>query len=169
MPSLTAHTIREGDYGPNDIFPMWVVPTASVVYRKELIGDSQIKHGEWFVYGDIVLFEKCAHVGKMYGFAKSMSVYRMNAGSLLQNPKYQKDRVHKMPNHFRALKLNFPLINRTVLRQLMADSYYARMRNESNVLMKICDFSRFVFSCPRYSFQKLCGKLKKRKAGYGRE
>ena len=28
------HTIREGDYGPNDIFPMWVVPTASALYSR---------------------------------------------------------------------------------------------------------------------------------------
>lgn len=163
------HTIREGDYGPNDIFPMWVVPTASVVYRKNLVDAFMIKHTDWFVYGDIVLFEKCAHVGRIYGFETVMSVYRMNAGSLLQNPKYQKDRLHKMPNHFRALELNFPLMDRTMLHQLLADSYYARMRNESNILKKVCDFYCFVFSCPRYSFQKLCGKLKKRKSRHGRE
>ena len=71
---------------------MWVVPTASVVYRRELIDGYHIKHGDWLVYGDIVLFEKCAHVGKIYGFEKTMSVYRMNGGSMLQNPKYMKDR-----------------------------------------------------------------------------
>jgi glycosyltransferase involved in cell wall biosynthesis len=161
--------IKEGDYGPNDIFPMWVVPTASVVYRRELIDGYHIKHGDWLVYGDIVLFEKCAHVGKIYGFEKTMSVYRMNEGSMLQNPKYMKDRLLRMPNHFRALKMNFPLIDRTVLRQLIADTYYARMRNESNALMKVWDFFRFVFFCPRYSFRKLCCKLKKRKTGHGSE
>lgn len=153
--------VKEGDYGPNDIFPMWVVPTASVVYRREKVDSYKLIHTDWFVFGDIVIFEKCAHVGKLWGFEEKMSVYRMNENSLLQNVKYRDGRIQKMPFHFKALKMNFPLIDKEVLSQLIADSYYAKMRNDRHVLAKGMDFFRFVFANPRYSTKKMLGKLLK--------
>jgi glycosyltransferase involved in cell wall biosynthesis len=156
------HTIREGDYGPNDIFPLWVVPTASVVYRNEMVRNYPIKHADWFVYGDIVLFEKCAHVCKVFGMNKEMSVYRMNANSLLQNPNYSQSRIMRMPYHFKAIKINFPKLDKKLLNKLIADSYYAKIRNEKSLLMKIIDFINFIFVSPCYSINKLYKKLEKR-------
>jgi len=153
--------VKEGDYGPNDIFPRWVVPTASVVFSREKFDSYNLIHTEWFVFGDIVIFERCAHVGKLWGFEERMSVYRMNGNSVLQDKKYQDPRLQAMPFHFKALKMNFPLINKKVLNQLIADSYYAKMRNDSHVLEKGIDFFRFVFASPSYSTQKLLGKFLK--------
>ena len=154
--------VKEGDYGPNDIFPMWVVPTASVVYRREKVDSYKLIHTDWFVFGDIVIFEKCAHVGKLWGFEEKMSVYRMNENSLLQHVKYRDGRIQAMPLHFKALKMNFPLIDKEVLSQLIADSYYAKMRNDSHALVKGIDFFRFVFISPSYSVKRLLRKLEKK-------
>lgn len=156
------HEIRNRDYGPNDIFPQWVVPTASVVYRKDSINGYSIKHNDWFVYGDIVLFEKCAHVGKMWGMNQEMSVYRMNSGSLLQNPKYQQNLIKRMPLHYKALKMNFPKLDRKTLNQLIADSYYAKMRNGDSVLIKLEDFFSFIMASPGYSIKKIYKKATKK-------
>ena len=158
------HRIKEGDYGPNDIFPLWMVPTASVVYRNDMVRNYPIKHADWFVYGDIVLFEKCAHVGKVLGMNKEMSVYRMNANSLIQNSKYSESRIMRMPLHFKAMKMNFPKLNKTVLNQLIADSYYAKMRNDSSFLVKVVDFLYFIDSSPGYSIKKLYNKLLNKKS-----
>lgn len=152
-------SVCDRDYSANDIFSSWIVPTASVVYRRELVDSFQVKHYSWFVYGDIVLFEKCAHVGKVRGFSSIMSVYRMNANSLVQNPKFVKQRLQKMPLHFRALKQNFHKIEMKGLRRKISDSYYAKMRDDDSVIMRLVDFVYFVAYSPLYAISKVVSKL----------
>lgn len=152
-------SVCDRDYNANDIFSSWIVPTASVVYRRELVDSYQVKHSSWFVYGDIVIFEKCAHVGKVHGFSSIMSVYRMNASSLIQNPQFVKQRLQKMPFHFRALKQNFNKIEKKGLRRKISDSYYAKMRDDDSVIMKMVDFIYFVGYSPLYAFSKVLSKM----------
>lgn len=151
--------VYERDYTANDVFVSWIIPTASVVYRRESVDSFQVKHGSWFVYGDIVLFEKCAHVGKVRGFSKTMSVYRMNANSMVQNSKYIDDKLQKMPFHFRALKLNFDHIDKKTVREKITDSYYAKMRNDKRFVDRIADFCCFVGYSPFHAISKILMKI----------
>lgn len=152
-------SVCDRDYSANDIFSAWIVPTASVVYRREIVDSFQMKHYSWFVYGDIVLFEKCAHVGKVRGFSKTMSVYRMNANSMVQNSKYIDDKLQKMPFHFRALKLNFDHIDKKTVREKITDSYYAKMRNDKRFVDRIVDFCCFVGYSPFHAISKILMKI----------
>ena len=152
-------SVCDRDYSANDIFSAWIVPTASVVYRREIVDSFQMKHYSWFVYGDIVLFEKCAHVGKVRGFSKTMSVYRMNANSMVQNSKYIDDKLQKMPFHFRALKLNFDHIDKKTVREKITDSYYAKMRNDKRFVDRIADFCCFVGYSPFHAISKILMKI----------
>lgn len=153
--------VYERDYTANDIFVSWIIPTASVVYRRELVDSFQVKNNSWFVYGDIVLFEKCAHVGKVRGFSNTMSVYRMNANSLVQNSRCNDDKLRRMPLHFRALKLNFDQIDKKALREMITDAYYAKMRNDNRLVDKIADFCCFVGYSPFHALSKIMMKINK--------
>lgn len=58
---ITCESVAEREYFANDFFPGWVVPTASVVYRRDAVAACPpLVHKEWQLFGDIVLFLQCA-------------------------------------------------------------------------------------------------------------
>lgn len=67
-----------------EFFREWIVPTASVIYRKSVL-DSVLYHiylkakreGK-FIYGDTIAFCICARLGTVRGMSDVMSVYRRN-------------------------------------------------------------------------------------------
>lgn len=71
--------IESREYSDIEIFANWIIPTASVVFRKHIV-DSDFYHNiikdQKFYFGDILVFLTCAHFGKIYGISKVMSVYR---------------------------------------------------------------------------------------------
>jgi len=61
----------------------WIVPTASIVYRKEVLFSKwfqAVKASTRFVVGDNPLIRSCGMTGKLYAFADTMSVYRKQPG-----------------------------------------------------------------------------------------
>lgn len=71
--------ICDKEYSGLELFERWIVPTASMIIRKEvytsqiyqtLCSDSRI------IYGDIRLVLSSASYGRVYGFSDCMSVYR---------------------------------------------------------------------------------------------
>lgn len=154
--------IETKEYFANDMCPMWIVPTASVVYRRQLVSTYPIKHRDWFDSGDIVLFETCAHVGRVWGMEDAMSVYRMNAGSLLQNPQYLLGQVRKSVTHYRALKMNFPLLDADCMDELTGLSYYRLMKLTPNVFEKLKCLVFSIYYNPSYMWSKII-KLVRRK------
>ena len=154
--------IETKEYFANDMCPMWIVPTASVVYRYPIVSAYPLKHRDWFDSGDIVLFETCAHVGRVWGMEDAMSVYRMNAGSLLQNPQYLYGQVRKSVTHYRALKMNFPLLDADCMDELTGLSYYRLMKLTPNVFEKLKCLVFSIYYNPSYMWSKII-KLVRRK------
>mgnify|MGYP005752602571 CR=1 FL=1 len=118
-------TIENREYFPDDVYPDWVVPTASIVYRNIAIKEYPLVHQEWIVAGDIVLIMKCMHRGRVFAFSDHMSVYRMNDGSVMA----KLDNVEcprRMALHNEFLLLNFPLINKDACKYLICSYYYYR-------------------------------------------
>lgn len=148
-------TIENRDYSATEIFEQWVVPTASIVYVKSMVNAFKMKHSEWILYGDIVLIEKCCHVGKVYGMQDVMSVYRMQSESVVHNPKYQPTKIFKMPNHLRCLQINFKLIDRATMSWCLSQAYYARCRSgKTNVIMKLIDLLKAIYYNPSLILNK---------------
>ena len=154
--------IETKEYFANDMCPTWIVPTASVVYRYPIVSAYPLKHRDWFDSGDIVLFETCAHVGRIWGMEDAMSVYRMNAGSLLQNPQYLLGQVRKSVTHYRALKMNFPLLDADCMDELTGLSYYRLMKLTPNVFEKLKCLVFSIYYNPSYMWSKII-KLVRRK------
>jgi glycosyltransferase involved in cell wall biosynthesis len=92
------------EYTAEEIYDNWTIPTASVLYRK----DVNIEKDKRFVYGDLVLFLSCAVAGKMFCLGDTMSVYRRHSnGMSTSNTSFL-----KIINHQLALKDHFPQLKK---------------------------------------------------------
>lgn len=81
--------IENREYSGIELYNRWIVPTASVMFCKQVI-DSKLyieaSNDRKFIFGDTVLFLCCARYGKVYGMNDVMSVYRrLSSGLILQN------------------------------------------------------------------------------------
>lgn len=89
-------TIKDKDYTGIEIYKKWIVPTASVLLKKDIFFSKfyqNAKNNKDFIYGDIVLFLSCAHQGKVKGMSDCMSVYRRHEGGMIFNRSYQQDLI----------------------------------------------------------------------------
>lgn len=118
---LKCDSIEDRDYSATELFENWIAPTASICLKKESFS-SPIKHAENILNGDIFFIEKAAHIGKVRGCAKKMSVYRIHATGVTYDKKKQKKRIFAYPKHFSAIKENFPLIEVHVINKKLFDS-----------------------------------------------
>lgn len=81
--SLFSHP-EDREYSGVEIFKNWIVPTASVVFKRTVYESSIYKKTNSdtaFCYGDILIFLSCCACGKVYGMSDVMSVYRRHEGS----------------------------------------------------------------------------------------
>ena len=77
--------IESREYSGKEIYENWIVPTASVVYRKEALTPKYNERcsNPAVFYKDIILFLSLVEDGwKAYGFEDVMSVYRRHEGGV---------------------------------------------------------------------------------------
>ncbi len=159
-PSIHCTDIEDRDYCATEVFERWVVPTASIVYRKENVEAYPIKHKEWILYGDIILVEKCCHVGKIRGFSDSMSVYRMQGDSMIHSPRYKAIKLQKAPLGFKCIYLNFNKIDKNTIRWCISQAYYSRSKVSTRPIVKrIWDICCSFYWMPNIMLSKVKNKL----------
>lgn len=97
--------IEEREYSGLELFPKWIVPTASIVMRKTVL-DSELyqtlSKDKRIIYGDLKAIVACTHCGKVYGFVDSMSVYRRVKGSRTEETNAA--HMYKVSNMMQAYK-----------------------------------------------------------------
>lgn len=147
--------IQDKEYSSTELFAEWIVPTASIMYDIKRVSKFTIKHPNWATRGDIILVLKCSHVGKVWGMSDKMSVYRMQPNSVSHNPKYRNSEVYKLPYHFRCIYKNFDKVDKESVTWDISNAYYARMKAQNSVLMKIYDFISFVIWNPKFASSKI--------------
>lgn len=77
--------IEGREYTGKEIYKEWIVPTASVVYRKSALTQKyyDVRSNSAIIYGDIILFLSLVEDGrKAFGFKDVMSVYRRHEGGV---------------------------------------------------------------------------------------
>jgi glycosyltransferase involved in cell wall biosynthesis len=149
-------TTRE--YFPDDAFPTWQIPTASIIYRREPVEGFELKHTEQFIAGDVVLILKCMHVGRVWGMAEHMSVYRMNQGGVTSRVNTWEDKL-KLCKHYEALLENFPKINQDYCYRYIAMIHYTNFRQAHDFKKKLESLWRAIKNKPDFVVRKLL-KLK---------
>ena len=146
-------TIETREYFTKDVFPDWVVPTASIVYRREVVDNYPFKHWDWVSAGDIVLILKGMHTGRVWGMAEHMSVYRMNNSSLSALKATTESRA-KMCKHYEALMMNFSQVDRDFCNHYIAEFNYTRFRKEESWKIKLKHLVAAIKASPRYVVNK---------------
>lgn len=143
------------EYKTNDMFSSWIVPTASIVYRREMMRKFHLIHPEWLTRGDIAQVLTCAHMGRVWGMEEQMSVYRMQPQSVSHNPTIRGKEIYKLANHFRCLYINFPELNKEDITWNISHAYYGRFKAQRKPFKIIRDFCLFVYWNPKYAFIKI--------------
>ena len=114
--------MEDRDYSPTEIFQKWTIPTASIVYKREVL-DYPIKNIFNILNNDIFHMEKCAHLGKVRCFNKKMSVYRLQPSGVTWDTSKKIQRLKEYPAHLMELKLDFPKINRRVINRAISVTF----------------------------------------------
>lgn len=158
----TCQNIEEKEYFTNDIFPGWVVPTASVVYRRSMVDSfPPLKNAHWIKYGDIVLFLKCTHVGRVWGMKNQMSVYRMTSNGAVVSQCLDPKSEEKVCKHYQFLMQNFPQLNREWPSRYIAQHNYTKFRSSKHIYGMIKYFIVSFYFSPNFIFHKLFDVIKR--------
>ena len=102
-------SIKDRDYTIDELFLDWIVPTASILYRREFT--TAIKQDCNFMFGDGILVLSMASCGKVHALGDTMSVYRRTkTGAILSMTKSEAfyERLFK---NLQAFRTNFPLLS----------------------------------------------------------
>ena len=152
---LKSHVIENRDYTANELFCNWIVPTASMVYRKEILC-FPYKKQERMLNGDISIVLTCAMLGKIRGFDETMSAYRMQTTGVTYDTKLQKSRSLKYPDHFLYIKDNFSkLLGKHILNREISQAYWGRIYNQDNKFNKLKDFILAFYYDPQFIKERL--------------
>lgn len=100
--------LEERTYTGREIYEKWIVPTASVLIRREVYESDlyqKAKANNNFCYGDIILFLSAACCGQVYALPDKMSVYRRQPGGVVYS--WTKERIRKHIIHTNEIKTVF--------------------------------------------------------------
>lgn len=112
---ISCNKIQSREYYPKEILETWIVPTCSVLMRRECV--LNLKNNKKYIVGDIVMLARCACLGKIWGEEKHMATYRRNATSwTVRN--ISSENVYKNEfkwiEHYQAMKRDFPTIEKSI-------------------------------------------------------
>ncbi len=91
--------LRVGEYTPTQILKNFIIPTASVVFRKKDLVDPNFLLDPRILFGDICLWLHLLDSGKAVCLEDNMSVYRIHTGSVTTK-KLDKLQFQKYLNHY---------------------------------------------------------------------
>ena len=150
---------EDRDYSIDELFEHWIVPCASMVYRRG-VADYPIMHRERFFSGDDVLYYSAAEMGIVHGFSDVMSVYRVHVDSVSRNKENEIRRLMVYPKHYINVYKNFPHINRSIVRRRIAEHLHHKMNVDHSFGNNLFDAICMLFWDWKYALtdikQRLC-------------
>jgi glycosyltransferase involved in cell wall biosynthesis len=81
-PDKLLSNFESGDFTTAKLFEKWQLPLASVVFRSSIYLSEEYKKLSKNVHGGFLLFLASTKIGKVYGLAECLSVYRKNLGGV---------------------------------------------------------------------------------------
>lgn len=160
----TFYNIEDRDYSNVEIYENWIIPTASVVFKKEILNSDiyqkAINSGK-FRYGDIILFLSCCHYGKIRGFKDIMSVYRrLESGMVFQDN--VNDHTTALLQHHSEIPIIFGEKFKSPSRRQKTYVYLSAWNNHKRFLYVIKAF----FNYPSFFIKLLLKVIKRNIATY---
>lgn len=114
----------DGQVSADTLFLRWTVPTASIMYRKE-VDQYKTKGNHRMLYGDIMLILKCAELGKIWGMKEEMSVYRIHSDSAIHNKRTVDRNRFREPQNTKFILQNFNCVSKNLIKKRLGKDYYA--------------------------------------------
>lgn len=116
--------LEDREYTINDAIKRWVVPTCSMVIRKEIF--NKVPNNNKFRVGDNVIVYTCLTYGKIRCFAQKMGAYRLTATSWIggQSDKSQR---YQFISHYEGLLESLPICRCMEMYELMERQYFLLM------------------------------------------
>lgn len=116
-------SLENREYSSDELFKDWIVPTASMLFKREvlysLVCDKRILNG------DINLVLASANSGRVFGMSDKMSVYRVQSNGLTIN-RIKQDYLGlqlRYLEHYECLKENYKKVNLKLYRSKIASIY----------------------------------------------
>lgn len=130
--------VQDKDYTAEDLLKQWIVPTASIVMKREcafypIMGRERVR------FGDCFIVFSCLALGKVRGFSRFMSTYRVNSFSITYSPALQKDNILKMPENWECFKENFPFADQKIVNRLIAFHHWQRAKIQPTIKKAFLD------------------------------
>lgn len=149
---ILCENIEDKDYSATDLFVNWTIPTASILCRKEALDFyANLQNAEMIQNYDIFIILSCAMIGKIRGMHEQMSIYRIQGQGLTYNKEALRRTIMKNPNHFRCLKLNFPIIDQRYINDTISKTYFERALIQKHFKDKMTDFwASFQYNAIRF-------------------
>ena len=87
MPDYVMRNFVSGDFNTLRLFEKWLLPFASVVFRKSLYDSNEYKHfmSTQKTRVEFIVFLVASQIGKVYGLSECLSVYRKSDGGVSNN------------------------------------------------------------------------------------
>lgn len=115
--------IQDRDYSVKELFSKWIVPTASMLLKKECV--LEISPDIRIINGDIRVVLSCFAHGKVRGMKDKMSAYRVQEnGATFKRVKENPLKLETAYiGHYKCLKELYPFIPNDVYKQKLANTY----------------------------------------------
>lgn len=116
--------VENRDYSLKELYDDWIVPTASVIYRKGC-ESGVIKGDDRIINGDINLIMALSSNGRVRGMQESMSVYRLHNNGLTMSRSIEDNEMlqRKYIKHYKCLQEHYSQIPKNSFNRKMADVY----------------------------------------------
>lgn len=150
--------IETRDYSSDEVFEKWIVPTCSIVCRKEVC-NFPIKGPERKLNGDIFLVLSCAAMGKLRGMTNFMGTYRIHSNGVTYNKLDFVSRIKKTPAHLECIKDNFPLLSDKYINLALAKSYITRSAYQDSTKRRCIDLLKAIKVYPSKSLLMIINNL----------
>lgn len=144
-------TVQDKEYTADELLNQWIVPTASIVMKREC-AFYPIKGRERVFYGDYFIVFSCLALGKVRGFSQSMSTYRVNASSVMHNPKYKRNTLLKLADNWECFKENFPFASSKEVNKRLAFHYWQRASVQPTMRQSLQDRKKAFCTAPLVAF-----------------
>ena len=132
--------IEDRYYSATEVFQKWIVPTASICVRANVLNDKRFTTPDSRrLFGDIALILSSADYGKLYGMKDTMVVYRIHAMGVSHDTNRAKMYEKGLPAHYRYILDNFKNVDKAVVVEMH--------RNACMRIISADDFSKYEKLC----------------------
>ncbi len=121
-----AGIVEERNYLGNEFLKKWIVPTASVVVRRE-VRSFTYKNPSRILYGDIILLLTANELGLVRGMKDCMSVYRVQGNSAIHSSDSDRKFREGSLAHYQFIRDNFKKLDSKLIRQKVGWAHLKHM------------------------------------------